>query len=91
MCRNILTQTDSNLVCWLKKSLYGLKQAPWAWYAKTDSFLLDTGFSKCHSDNIVYTKKVGKSLIILVYYVDDLILNGSDPNFINYMKSRLKK
>eukprot|EP00253_Pinus_taeda_P016167 PITA_16167 len=67
-------QTDSSLVCRLKKSLYGPKQAPWAWYAKMDSFLLESGFSRCYSDNTVYTKKVGNSLIILVLYVDDLIL-----------------
>eukprot|EP00253_Pinus_taeda_P003162 PITA_03162 len=84
-------QTNFSLLCWLKKSLYGLKQAPWAWYAKMDSFLLETGFSRCHSDNIVYTKKAGKSLIILVLYVDDLILTGSDPNHINHVKSSLKK
>eukprot|EP00253_Pinus_taeda_P003631 PITA_03631 len=69
-------QTDSSLVCRFKKSLYGLKQAPQGWYAKMDSFLLDTGFSRCHSDNTIYTKKMGKSLIILVLYVDDLILTG---------------
>ena len=84
-------QTDSSLVCRLKKSLYGLKQAPRAWYAKMDSFLLESGFSRCYSDNIVYTKKVRKSLIILVLYVDDLILTGSDPNLINHVKSSLKK
>eukprot|EP00253_Pinus_taeda_P004414 PITA_04414 len=84
-------RTDSSLVCRLKNSLYGLKQAPRAWYAKMDSFLLESGFSRCHSDNTVYTKKVGKSLIILVLYVDDLILTGSDPNLINHVKSSLKK
>eukprot|EP00253_Pinus_taeda_P021495 PITA_21495 len=51
-------QIDSGLVCRLKKSLYGLKQAPWAWYAKMDSFLLDTGFSRRHYENSVYTNKV---------------------------------
>eukprot|EP00253_Pinus_taeda_P031244 PITA_31244 len=84
-------QTDSSLVCRLKKSLYGLKQAPRAWYAKMDSFLLESGFSRCHSDNTVYSKKVGNSLIILVLYVDDLILTGSDPNLINHVKSSLKQ
>eukprot|EP00253_Pinus_taeda_P035397 PITA_35397 len=69
-------QIDSSLVCRLKKSLYGLKKAPQAWYAKMDSSLLESGFSKCYSDNTVYTKKVGNSLIILVLYVDDLILTG---------------
>eukprot|EP00253_Pinus_taeda_P029513 PITA_29513 len=56
-----------------------------------DSFLLDIGFSRCHSNNIVYTKKVCKSLIILILYVDDLILTGSDPNLINHVKSSVKK
>ena len=51
-------QNNSSLVCLFKKSLYDLKQAPRAWYAKMDSFLLDTGFSRCHSDPNVYTKKV---------------------------------
>eukprot|EP00253_Pinus_taeda_P008972 PITA_08972 len=84
-------QKDPSLVCRLKKSLYGLKQAPRAWYAKMDSFLLESGFSRCYYDNTVYTKKVGNSLIILVLYVDDLILTGSDPNLINHVKSSLKK
>eukprot|EP00253_Pinus_taeda_P029349 PITA_29349 len=56
-----------------------------------DSFLLDIGFSRCHSDNIVYTKKVGKSLIILVLYTNDLILTGSYPKLINHVKSSVKK
>eukprot|EP00253_Pinus_taeda_P003812 PITA_03812 len=56
-----------------------------------DSFLLESGFFRCHSDNTIYTKKVGNSLIILVLYVDDLILTGSDPNLINHVKSNLKK
>ena len=43
-------QNNSSLVCLLKKSLYGIKQAPRAWYAKMDRFLLDIGFSRCHSD-----------------------------------------
>eukprot|EP00253_Pinus_taeda_P021274 PITA_21274 len=56
-----------------------------------DSLLLESGFSRCHSNNTVYTKKVGKSLLILVLYVDDLILTGSDPNLIIHVKSILKK
>jgi hypothetical protein len=82
---------ESILVCRLKKSLYGLKQAPRAWYAKMDNFLLATGFSRCHSDNTIYTKRVDGQLIILVLYVDDLILTSSDPKLINHVKYNLKK
>ena len=56
-----------------------------------DSFLLATGFSRCHSDNTVYTKRVDGQLIILVLYVDDFILTSSDPKLINHVKSSLKK
>ena len=82
-------QDNSSIVCLLKKSLYGLKQAPRAWYAKMDRFLLDTIFSRCHSDPNVYTKKVGNHLIILVLYVNDLILTGSDPKLLTHVKSSL--
>jgi len=82
---------DSRLVFHLKKSLYDLKQDPWAWYAKMDSFLLDTKFSRCHYSPNVYTKKVGNHLIIHVLYVDELILTSSDPKILNNAKSNLKK
>ena len=82
---------DSNLVCHLRKSLYGIKKAPHAWYAKMDTVLLAIGFSRCHSDNSFYTKRVDGKLIILVLYVDDLILTSSDPKLINHVKSSLKK
>jgi hypothetical protein len=84
-------QNDSSLVFHLKKSLYGLKQAPGDWYAKMDNFLIATGFSRCHSNPNVYTKKVGSHIIILVLYVDDLILTGTDSKFLNHVKTNLKK
>jgi hypothetical protein len=84
-------KNDSSLVFHLKKSLYGLKQAPHAWYSKMDSFLLDIIFSRCHSDNNVYTNRVNGHLIILVLYVDDLILTGSDPKLISHVNYSLKE
>eukprot|EP00253_Pinus_taeda_P019882 PITA_19882 len=67
-------KTYSSLVCRLKKSLYGLKQAPRVWYAKMDSFLLETGFSRCYSDNTIYTKKVVHKH--LLYWLVSLIPIG---------------
>ena len=81
-------QDNSSLVSLLKKSLYSFKQAPRAWYDKMDRFLLDTGFSRCHSDPNVYTKNVGDHLIIRVLYVDDLILTGSDPTLLGPCESQ---
>jgi hypothetical protein len=55
-----------------------------------DSFLLDTDFSRCHSNPNVYTNKLGIHIIILFLYVDDLILTSSDPNILTHVKSILK-
>jgi len=83
-------QNDSNLIRHLKKYLCGVKEAPWAWYSKMDNNLLDTDFSRCHSKLNVYTEKIGIHLIILILYVDDLILTGSDPKRLNHVKYILK-
>jgi hypothetical protein len=84
-------QNESILVCHLKKSLYGLKKVPQSWYSKMDTFLVDTGFSRCHYDPNVYTKKVGSHLIIFFLYVDDLILTSNDSKLLNHFKTILKK
>jgi hypothetical protein len=55
-----------------------------------DNFFIDTEFSRCHSDPNVYIKKVGIHIIILVLYVDDLILTGSDSKLLNHAKTSLK-
>jgi hypothetical protein len=56
-----------------------------------DSFLIVTRFSRFHSNPNVYTKKLGIHLIILVLYVDDVILTGSDSKLLNHVKTNLKK
>jgi len=59
-------QNKSSLVCYLKKYLYGFKKAHWVSYAKIHNFLLDTKFSRCHSNPNVYIKKVSDHLIIIL-------------------------
>jgi hypothetical protein len=58
---------------------------------KWTTFLLTLDFLDVHYDPNVYTKKVGIHLIILVLYVDDLILTGSDSKILNHVKTNLKK
>jgi hypothetical protein len=79
-----------NLVCRLKKSLYGLKQAPRQWYLKFDRFMTEQGYSRCHSDHCVYLKKIENgSFIILLLYVDDMLVAGSNMQDINVLKKKL--
>jgi hypothetical protein len=65
-------------VCRLKKALYGLKQAPRAWYARIDGHLMSLGFNKSVVDPNLYYKTVNGESLILVLYVDDLFLTGTE-------------
>jgi len=74
----------------LKKSLYGLKQAPRQWYLKFDKFMSEQGYTRCHSDHCVYLKKKNDgSYIILLLYVDDMLVAGSNTQEINVLKRKL--
>ncbi|KAE8684638.1 Chitin elicitor receptor kinase 1 [Hibiscus syriacus] len=80
-----------NLVCRLKKSLYGLKQAPRQWYKKFDSFMGSSGFTRCQADHCCYIKRFDNSFIILLLYVDDMLVAGSDMQEIINLKQKLSK
>ena len=70
-------------VCKLVKSLYGLKQAPRAWYEKLTEHLLKLNFEHFDLDDAtLFIKKVGRSVVYLVVYVDDLLMTGNklEPN-----------
>ncbi|KAE8730100.1 hypothetical protein F3Y22_tig00003041pilonHSYRG00846 [Hibiscus syriacus] len=80
-----------NLVCTLKKSLYGLKQAPRQWYKKFDSFMGSNGFTRCQEDHCCYIKWFNNSFIILLLYVDDMLVAGSNMQEIIHLKQKLSK
>ncbi|MCO5580660.1 hypothetical protein L7F22_034530 [Adiantum nelumboides] len=67
----------------LKKALYGLKKAPRAWYQKMDSFFLSIDFKRTHTDANLYGLMVNNDICILVLYVDDLIMTGSNMELIS--------
>nr|GEV83026.1 retrovirus-related Pol polyprotein from transposon TNT 1-94 [Tanacetum cinerariifolium] len=63
----------------LKKALYGLKQAPRAWYDKLSKFLISTGFTKGMVDPTLFTRKIGKHILLVQIYVDDIIFASTNP------------
>ena len=65
-------------VCKLKKDLYGLNKAPRAWYGRTYSFLTSLGFTKSKVDPSLYMYIMDDEPVILLLYVDDLFLTGSE-------------
>ncbi|GKE73016.1 retrovirus-related pol polyprotein from transposon TNT 1-94 [Tanacetum coccineum] len=55
----------------LKKALYDLKQAPRAWYDTLSRFLLDNKFSKGAVDLTLFTRKIGKHILLGLWYPKD--------------------
>ncbi|KAL6295890.1 hypothetical protein ACE6H2_004032 [Prunus campanulata] len=71
-----------HFVCKLQKSLYGLKQAPRAWNAKFTGYLPALGFKSSHSDPSLFVKHADFEIVILLLYVDDIILTGSNEQVV---------
>ncbi|GJW71253.1 putative ribonuclease H-like domain-containing protein [Tanacetum coccineum] len=63
----------------LKKALYGLKQAPRAWYDELSNFLVSEGFSKGFIDPIMFITKHREDILIVQFYVDDIIFGSTNP------------
>jgi len=74
--------------CRLKKALYGLKQALRAFYSHIDNYLMKLGFTRSNVDPNLYFNIVQGMPMILVLYVDDLFLIGSEPLMIECKREK---
>ena len=81
-----------NLVCSLKKSLYGLKQAQRKWYLKFDKFMIEQNYSRFHSDQCFYFKRLDNGRYnFLLLYMEYMLVAGSNLQDINVLKRKLDK
>ena len=65
-----------------------MKQALRQWYLKFDNFMIEQGYDRCHYDHCVYLKRLyNKRYIILLLYVDDMLVAGSNMQDINVLKN----
>eukprot|EP00253_Pinus_taeda_P002309 PITA_02309 len=79
-------------VCKLVKSLYGLNQAPRASYEKLIEHLLELNFKHYDLDDAtLFVKKVVKTVVYLVVYVDDLLMTGNNESYTASIKKELRK
>lgn len=69
-------------VCRLRKSLYGLRQAPLAWYQTFSSALLSFGFTQSLADTSLFLYRRDHDCLLVLVYVDDMILTGSNSDLI---------
>ena len=76
-------------VCKLNKAIYGLKKAARAWYTKLGHALLGWGFQASRADNSMFFLHTAKDVLILLIYVDDILVTGSDPHHVFSFASHL--
>ena len=77
-------------VCKLSKSLYGIKQASRQWTIKLTIALTSLRFIQSQFDYSLFTKKSGPHIVIVLVYVDDLLITGSDGDLIQATKDHLQ-
>ena len=54
--------------------------------------MTEQGYDRCHSDHCVYFKRLdNRRYIILLLYVDDMLVAGSNMQDINVLKRKLAK
>ncbi|CAL2249145.1 unnamed protein product [Prunus armeniaca] len=58
------------------------EEAPRAWNAKFTGYLPSLGFKMSHSDPSLFVKISDSAIIVLLLYVDDIILTGSNSHVI---------
>ena len=80
---------NDDMVLRLKKSLYGLKQSGRLWNHLLHSFLLEKGFVRSEAENCVYVKLQNGIKIIIIVWVDDLIIAGSNLDAVEEVKTIL--
>ena len=82
-------EQGKDMVCKLKKSLYGLKQSPRNWNMEFDQFLTSQcGMKSCLSEPCLYTGRINGHCVILLVYVDDILLTGSEKG-MQILKNKL--
>ncbi|KAK3021989.1 hypothetical protein RJ639_045684 [Escallonia herrerae] len=83
------SKQGENRVCRLQKSLYGLRQASRNWYHKFTQSLLVVGFIQSQSDHSLFTFARKGSFLVVLIYVDDVIVTGTDSDKISWLKHYL--
>ena len=74
----------------LRQSLYGLKQTPHAWFGKFSKAIEEFSMQQSKSDHSVFYRNSSLGIILLVVYVDDIVITGSDSKGISSLKSFLQ-
>jgi Reverse transcriptase (RNA-dependent DNA polymerase)/gag-polypeptide of LTR copia-type/GAG-pre-integrase domain len=77
-------------VCRLSKAIYDLKQSPRAWFNVLSKALIAQGFQASRYDPSLFVLSSHGNTIIVLIYVDDIILTGSNLALIQTLVASLQ-
>src|SRR3990170_5495052 len=86
-----LNPKGTNKVCKLQRSVYGLVQASQSWNIRFDEVIKAYGIIQTYGEACIYKKVSGSSVAFLILYVDDILLIGSDIEFLDSIEGYLNK
>ncbi|RVW90513.1 Retrovirus-related Pol polyprotein from transposon TNT 1-94 [Vitis vinifera] len=86
-----LFPSPTSHVCKLRRSLYGLKQASRAWFEKFRTTLLQFSFRQSKYDTSLFLRKSDMGIVVLLVYVDDIVITGSDSALLGQLKTHLSE
>lgn len=89
--RGFESKEHPDYVCKLNKTLYGLKQSPRAWFDKFSSYLIEVGYKCCTRDPSLFIYNDGRNMMLLLFYVDDMLLTGNNNEFISAFLVKLSE
>ena len=68
-----------------------MKQSPHAWFDRFSAVVIACGFQRSTSDHSVFIPRSSAGTIILIVYVDEIFLSGSDSAGIAELKRHLSQ
>ena len=78
-------------VCRLKKALYELKKSPRAWFGRLSNVMKGFGYKQAMTNHALFFKRDGDDITLLIVYVDDMIVTGSNSKEVEKLQSHLAK
>ncbi|KFD60884.1 hypothetical protein M514_26945 [Trichuris suis] len=84
-------EDGTDRVCRLNRSLYGLKQSPRCWNKRLVEFMKKKGMKQSTADPCLFIRQGRKSKLMVVVYVDDGILAGSDTCEMELFLAEMEK
>jgi hypothetical protein len=73
----------------LKKILYKLKQTPKIWYSRINDYIISFDFQNNLSKATLYVKKNNSNILIISFYINDLLVTWSDAQQVEEFKQKI--